>query len=136
MANNDVLQVVALALFHPIKRRYLIVRRNALQSSGAGEWEFPGGKIEAGESPTQALVREIHEELGIKINESQLMFVHKNKYQYPQRAIEIHLYRYEKAVDQFFLVDHDQKAWVDEQEIIHFHLAPADLPFIQFIFNS
>ncbi len=136
MANTDVLQVVALALFHPLKKRYLIVRRNTQQSSGAGHWEFPGGKIESGESHTQALVREIHEELGFTIDESQLFFIHNNKYQYPQRWVEIHLYRYEKAIDHFLLVDHDQQAWVDELEITRFHLAPADISFIKFLFKN
>lgn len=136
MANTDVLQVVALALFHPVRKRYLIVRRNAKQNSGAGHWEFPGGKIEPGENHTQALAREILEELGFAIKEDQLSFIHSNKYKYPQRLIEIHLYRYEKAIDQFLLVDHDQYAWVDATEIHTFDLAPADLPFIKHLYKD
>ncbi|MES2803175.1 MAG: (deoxy)nucleoside triphosphate pyrophosphohydrolase [Bdellovibrionota bacterium] len=132
MANTEVLQVVALALFHPVRKRYLIVRRNS-QQSGAGHWEFPGGKIEADETQTQALVREIVEELGFKIKESDLKYIHSNQYQYPQRTVEIHLFRYEKAIDEFVLVDHDQHAWVDEAEISTFALAPADIPFIKFL---
>lgn len=134
MANTDVLQVVALALFHPVRKRYLIVRRNAQQNSGAGQWEFPGGKIEANESQTQALVRETLEELGLTVNESDLKFIHNNQYQYPQRIVEIHLYRYDKAIDDFMLVDHDLHAWVDETEITTFDLAPADIPFIKFLY--
>ncbi len=134
MANTDVLQVVALALFHPVRKRYLIVRRNAQQNSGAGQWEFPGGKIEANESQTQALVRETLEELGLTVNEADLKFIHNNQYQYPQRIVEIHLYRYDKAIDDFMLVDHDLHAWVDETEITTFDLAPADIPFIKFLY--
>ncbi len=134
MANTDVLQVVALALFHPVRKRYLIVRRNAQQNSGAGQWEFPGGKIEANESHRQALVRETLEELGFAANESELKFIHSNQYQYPQRVVEIHLYRYDKAIDDFMLVDHDLHAWVDETEITTFDLAPADIPFIKFLY--
>lgn len=136
MANTDVLQVVALALFHPVRKRYLIVRRNTRQNSGAGHWEFPGGKIESGESHTQALSREILEELGFTIKESALSFIRSNTYQYPQRMVEIHLYRYEKAIDEFLLVDHDQHAWVDETEISTFDLAPADIPFIKYLYKN
>lgn len=133
MANTDVLQVVALALFHPVRKRYLIVRRNAKQNSGAGHWEFPGGKIEPGESHTQALVREILEELGFTIKESALSFIHSNKYQYPQRIVEIHLYRYEKDIENFLLVDHDEYTWVKPEEMTSFDLAPADVAFIQYL---
>lgn len=134
MANTDVLQVVALALFHPVRKRYLIVRRNAQQNSGAGHWEFPGGKIENGESQTQALVREILEELGFTMKESGLKYIHSHQYKYPQRTVELHLFRYEKAIDEFLLVDHDQHAWVDKSEIATFDLAPADIPFIKFLY--
>lgn len=136
MANTDVLQVVALALFHPVKKRFLIVRRNSQQSSGVGHWEFPGGKIEPGETHKQALLREIAEELGVMLSESGLRFIHSNLYQYPQRLIEIHLYRYDKAIDQFSLVDHDQQAWVDETDIGRFDLAPADVAFIEHLFTT
>lgn len=133
MANTDPLQVVALALYHPVKKRYLIVRRNLQQRSGPGHWEFPGGKIEPGESHKQALVREIAEELGVNLNQSGLEYIQSNLHQYPQRQVEIHLYRFEQAVEAFKLVDHDQHEWVTPYEMIQFDLAPADVPFISFL---
>lgn len=134
MANTEVLQVVALALYHPVKKRYLIVRRNKQQSSGSGQWEFPGGKIEPGESQTQALVREILEELGFCMNQSGLKYIHSNQYSYPHRTVELHLYKYEQIIEDFLLVDHDLQAWVDKKEITQFDLAAADIPFIKYLF--
>jgi 8-oxo-dGTP diphosphatase len=132
MANTDPLQVVALALFNPVKNRYLIVRRGPDQS-GAGHWEFPGGKIEPGESHTQALVREIEEELGIKMDEKKLTFIHQNLHHYPQKAVELYLYKYESTDENFILIEHDMHAWVKPQEMFNYDLAPADIPFIVYL---
>ncbi|HKU98102.1 MAG TPA: NUDIX domain-containing protein, partial [Vineibacter sp.] len=60
--------VAAVALID-IDGRVLIAQRPAGKSM-AGLWEFPGGKVDAGETPEEALVRELHEELGIETKES------------------------------------------------------------------
>ncbi|MCA9626006.1 MAG: NUDIX domain-containing protein, partial [Myxococcales bacterium] len=54
--------------------RCLVARRSATMSSPHA-WEFPGGKVEAGESPTEALVRELDEELGVTVKVDQLLGV-------------------------------------------------------------
>ena len=64
---HDLLLVVAAALVDPDGR--VLVAQRPEGKSMAGLWEFPGGKIEAGEAPEAALIRELHEELGITVKE-------------------------------------------------------------------
>lgn len=63
---NNLLLVVAVALVDDSGR--ILVQQRPQSKSMAGLWEFPGGKIERGETPEGALVRELHEELGITVN--------------------------------------------------------------------
>lgn len=133
-ASTQIIQVVALALYNPRKKRYLIVRRDA-QQSGAGFWEFPGGKIESGESHKQALIREIFEELRYKLDENQLTYVHTNRHKYPKRTVDLHLYKFESTEEKMILVDHDALAWVSQSEIGEYNLALADIPFVKYLFQ-
>src|SRR3979490_1819777 len=68
MANINLILVVACALVDADKR-VLITQRPGGKSM-AGLWEFPGGKVEAGERPEQTLIRELHEEIGIAVSEA------------------------------------------------------------------
>ena len=70
--------------------RTLIAQRQRDQH-GSGLWEFPGGKYEAGESASDALIREMYEELGIKI--ADLSLFSRVEHDYPERAVEIEFYR-------------------------------------------
>ncbi len=66
MTTSPILMVVAAALVDADGR--VLVQQRPLGTSMAGLWEFPGGKIEPGETPEAALVRELHEELGIVVD--------------------------------------------------------------------
>lgn len=129
----DPIEVVALALQRLSDQKYLIARRGPGQS-GAGEWEFPGGKVESGESQKAALVREIDEELGLKLDESKLYFITDHIEHYPQKSV--HLFLWKQIIDQtpaIHLTEHDQYLWLDRIELSHFQLSLGDRPFLPFL---
>lgn len=105
----------------------LIVRRGPGQS-GAGFWEFPGGKVELGESPEQALRREIDEELGIQIKVQDL--IGEEVHHYPTKSIRLRVYRAETAQESLTLVEHDDFKWLKPQDIQIDQLSAADRPFV------
>ncbi|GAB3012585.1 hypothetical protein GCM10027051_14520 [Niabella terrae] len=92
------------------------------------KWEFPGGKIEAGESKEECLIREIKEELGVQIRIiSALPVVH---HKYPES--EIRLYPFICAIETGSLHarEHIQFKWVEGKALLNFDLAAADLPIV------
>lgn len=111
----------------------LIFRRGPDQS-GAGFWEFPGGKVEPGESPEQALKREIFEEIGIHIQIEEK--VGETIHQYPARKIRLEFY-WVKIPDQVFkLTDHDDYQSVKPVDLDVQILSEADRPIVEVLKNS
>ena len=132
---NEVLRVVALCWQHLPSGRYLLARRKE-GSRGAGEWEFPGGKVESGESDERALVREIEEELGFTLDQGRLHFLGKHTHPYPQRLIEINLWGYSSAeLPVLQLTDHDRADWFSRVEIESLRLSEGDKSFISLLKN-
>ena len=87
---DDCIDVVGLVLFSAKTSRVAVFRRGP-EDSGAGHWEFPGGKVDEGETKEQALSREIEEELELKIKSSSLRFVAEIVYKYPTKKIHLFL---------------------------------------------
>jgi 8-oxo-dGTP diphosphatase len=127
---SDNIRVVAIAIFNQTDGKYLICRRGPMES-GAGAWEFPGGKIDAGETDKQALAREIQEELNVQIDVAKLIFISGHNHQYADKNIQISLYKYNVLDLDFTLVDHDQAQWVGLSEMHDYSFSEADLPFIK-----
>lgn len=99
----------------------------------AGLWEFPGGKIEAGESPEAALIRELEEELGIQTYESCLAPFTFASHQYQDFQLLMPLYICRKW-DGFVASKEGQALkWVRVNELRNFEMPPADLPLIAMI---
>jgi 8-oxo-dGTP diphosphatase len=93
-----------------------------------GLWEFPGGKIEDGESPEEALVRECREECGIGIQVGQILDV--TFHRYPEKDVLLLFYRcslMSGEVRHLQIADH---AWVEPKELGRYELPPADGPVI------
>jgi len=133
MANNEILEVVALALRHSPTGQFMLARRGP-NESGAGEWEFPGGKVEPGETQREALVREIQEELGYVLDGDKLSLLGEHIHQYPHRKIQIFLWRADVEIKPVFkLVDHDFVDWYSLKDITELNLTAGDKYFISLL---
>ncbi len=95
----------------------------------ARKWEFPGGKIEPGESHREALSREISEELSIEIAVGD--FVTTVDHQYATFAITMHAYRATILSGEPTLSEHLDSRWLSREELSSVDWAPADLPIVE-----
>lgn len=91
-------------------------------------WEFPGGKIEQGESPQQALVREIDEELGIAVKVGEL--IGTINYDYPQFHLIMHCYQCGIESGDIVLKEHEAARWVSVEALDEMDWLPADREII------
>ena len=94
-------------------------------------WEFPGGKMEAGETPEEALVREIREELDTKITIDK--FLHTVDYNYPQFHLTLHCFMCSLKSQQMHLNEHEAARWLNAEDLQSVQWLPADeelLPLI------
>ena len=127
MSATPVLVVAAVIHLAHAPEKILIVRRGPGQI-GAGFWEFPGGKVELGESPEQALHREIEEELGIRIKVQAL--IGEDVHHYPTKTIRLRVYRAEALQEKLVLTEHDDFKWCLPSEIKLEELSAADRAFV------
>ncbi|MNI15219.1 (deoxy)nucleoside triphosphate pyrophosphohydrolase [Sphingobacterium paramultivorum] len=103
----------------------LICRRKPEKSLG-GYWEFPGGKVEDGESNEESLLRELIEELNLKVKIKQHFF--DTVHQYDNGAIKLISFICETENIASESTDHDQLEWVKVSDLLDWKLAPADIP--------
>jgi 8-oxo-dGTP diphosphatase len=97
----------------------------------ANKWEFPGGKVEAGETPEECLVREMFEEFRIIVSVRD--FLGESVYHYNHGSIRLIAYRTFYKGGKISLETHADFAWVTVDQLDDFDFAPADLPFVSML---
>jgi mutator protein MutT len=95
----------------------------------AGYWEFPGGKIEEGESPETCLSRELDEEFGIECTVDN--FFAESIYDYGSKVVQLLSYFVTHNRGEFQLRDHDKIVWLAPEELESIEWAPADVPLVK-----
>lgn len=100
----------------------------------ADMWEFPGGKIELGESREEALIREIKEELELDINN--LEYLTTVEYDYPNFQLTMHCFICEICGGELVLNAHNDAKWVSLEELSTQKWVPADVEVVEKILND
>ncbi len=108
--------------------RILLTRRSPGETL-AGSWEFPGGKIAAGETPEEALVRELIEELSLTCSIGGK--VAESDYHYEHGAFRILAYEAQVESGTLTLSVHDRAEWVEPAKLLDYALSPADIPIAE-----
>ena len=99
-----------------------------------GKWEFPGGKVEPGETPQQALVREIQEELTVKIEVGEL--IDTIEYDYPAFHLSMDCFWCNIVDGEIILKEAEAAKWLHKDELYSVNWLPADIALIKKIQNS
>lgn len=108
------------------KDGYVLATRRGPGQSLAGNWEFPGGKVEPGETLAQCLARELKEELGLDVSVGDV--IAESEYQYDHGAIRLIALKTEIVAGTLSLTVHDRAEWVLPSRLEELQLAPADIP--------
>lgn len=94
-------------------------------------WEFPGGKIESGETKEQALVREIKEELNIEISVDK--FAIDSEYQYPNFYLFMSCFMCSIKEGSIELLEHNDGKWITKEELNTLNWLPADIDAVNYL---
>lgn len=125
--NNSVIDVAVGVVMHT-DGRVLLAKRPPGKPS-AGYWEFPGGKFEIGESPGEALARELHEELGVELDAAYPWITREHSY--PHMKVRLHLYRVLNWHGEPHGREGQQVSWQDPGAISVEPLLPANHAIVQ-----
>lgn len=110
--------------------KVLIAKRKKFSTLG-GKWEFPGGKIEPGETPESCLRRELKEEFDIDTRIGK--FICSTKFTHYLVPIELLAYEAEYQAGEIKLKDHDDAKWVTPAEMYNYDFLPADKPIVNIL---
>ncbi|NKB42870.1 MAG: 8-oxo-dGTP diphosphatase MutT [Alphaproteobacteria bacterium] len=124
----NVVTVVAAALIRDSGE--ILLTQRPVGKSMAGLWEFPGGKLEAGETPEQALVRELREELSVSIDPGALEPLTFASHSYESFHLLMPLYICREWAGSISPLEKQATAWVTPAQLTDYPMPPADLPLI------
>lgn len=121
--------VVAAVICDSIDEKKLIFSTARGYGEYKGQWEFPGGKIEPGETPQQALVREIQEELDVRITVGEL--IDRIEYDYPAFHLSMDCFWCEVMDGHITLLEAEDAKWLSKDQLHSVQWLPADLTLIE-----
>ena len=113
--------------------KFLIGRRGPSEKS-PGLWEFPGGKIENGESPQECIKRELKEELNIDADIGELYS--RYKYDYPHISYELFFFKVVRYSGEISISVHDKLRWEKLENFNKYKFLPGDGPVIEALNNT
>ncbi|MCX7949405.1 MAG: (deoxy)nucleoside triphosphate pyrophosphohydrolase [Treponemataceae bacterium] len=124
----NTIEVVAAIVYNDTGQILCTLRSHTMHNGGL--WEFPGGKIEKGEDPREALQRELREELGIEVTLEKMPY---GESQVPHGESVIHLTAYKAyhREEPLHLTEHAAYLWLDPAYLSSLQWSPADLPIVQ-----
>lgn len=111
--------------------KVLIAKRSTGDPNVLGKWEFPGGKVKNEEDEKHAIEREILEEFELTIKADE--FLINNVCYYPNKTVDLKLYKCRYIFGEFHLHDHSEYCWVNKKNLLNCDLAPADIPLAEFV---
>jgi 8-oxo-dGTP diphosphatase len=129
----NLILVAACALIDPDGR--LLIAQRPQGKAMAGLWEFPGGKVEAGERPEQSLIRELREELGIDVKEECLAPLTFASHRYPDFHLLMPLYVCRRWEGIAAAREGQKLKWVRPNDLRSYPMPPADEPLIPHLIN-
>lgn len=132
MSAEKPLLLVAAAALVDVDGRVLICQRPQGKPL-AGLWEFPGGKVEAGETPETCLIRELHEELGIAVSTACLAPFVFASHDYDSFHLLMPLYLVRRWDGTVTARHHAAVAWVKPARLADYPMPPADAPLIAWL---
>ena len=112
--------------------RVLLARRPPGKSM-AGLWEFPGGKVEKGETPEACLIRELEEELAIRVTHACLAPFVFASHEYESFHLLMPLYLIRRWEGRIVAREHPQTAWVKPSKLGDYPMPPADAPLVAWL---
>jgi 8-oxo-dGTP diphosphatase len=112
--------------------KVLIARRKPGKHMG-GKWEFPGGKIEPGESPEQSLARELDEELSVRAHVGR--FLCATFFEGDGVSLELLVYQVDSVEGALALREHDEIRWVRPEQLASFDLADSDRMVVEALYR-
>lgn len=125
------INVTCAIIFH--NKRILVTQRGK-DMRHPFRWEFPGGKLEAGEDPVACVIREIREELNIEIRVTEALS--PSEFDYENFSIRLLPFLAEYKSGEIVLAEHNDYRWLHADELINLDWVEADLPVVEEFLSS
>lgn len=112
-----------------VKKGKILIAQRGKKDSLYGKWEFPGGKMEENETETECLIRELHEELGIKAKIGP--YICSSFFEHNSQTIEMRAYFVYAYSGKVMPIEHLEIRWINKEELICYDMPDPDKPIVE-----